>query len=263
MRYRLILIFLLCRIPLTSANPVQHGTYAAIYYTNEFVVAAIDSRTTDSASNVISDSICKLHPLSNELFFLDIGLSRVPQSGQKSADLEALAAKALATSDRERTPRDLAQEWMSDTKTVIANIPDTVWHDIVLHVFDPLQNNVDHTLARGIFVGKTAAGGIGGAIAEITLTDKYDKNVSANVYDMQDNTIYSFDMTSEYSRYKATHSEPERKIFTLEWPNYLTELVQFMIDGETRRDVGGSVAALALRRGRTIEWTRRPAFCRE
>src|SRR5580700_3823495 len=58
MRYTLILIFLLCRILLTLANPVQHGTYAAIYYTNEFIVAAIDSRTTDSANNVISDSVC-------------------------------------------------------------------------------------------------------------------------------------------------------------------------------------------------------------
>ena len=261
MRYALLGIFLLSRIPPTLANSTEHGTYAAMYFTGGFAVAAIDSRTTDSSDNVISDSVCKLHPLSNDLFFFDLGLSHVPQFGQKSADLEALAEKALVKSGKTPTPRDLAKQWIFDVRIIVENIPDDPWNDIVFHVFDPLQNNRDHMLIRGIFVGKIDGGDIGGSIAEVRLTGMFNRSISTNIYDLQDDIIYSFGMDPEYSIYKGTHAEPARTTSGGEWPDYLAELVQFMIDGKTRRDVGGSVAALMLLRGRPIEWTRRPAFC--
>lgn len=238
------------------------GTYAAMYFSHDFAVIGLDSRVTDTNGNVVSDQFCKIHPIGQKLIFFGVGIENIPLGSgifERSEMLADEAARASASMDIGA----IADRWTDSMKSIVSNIADPA---LIHHVMSG-SGNFGHEIADGTFVGTTSDGPIYGVMESIRI-DASGRRIQASDIGTiaQNNVTYSYGMDAIYSNFERSHYVDSLKRSGLApiefWTTYIDTLLFYVIKWGGRNEIGGTPAVVRLQRGMSLEWIRRPAFCR-
>jgi hypothetical protein len=259
----------LCINGSSATGDFAHGTYAAMYYSTDFAIVAIDSRVSDIDGNVLSDKECKIYPISEHTLFFGIGMNNIPvPGGITTVDLVKRARSETGNSD---DPIALADKWVMLTETILKSIPLTWKTRILDHLKQDIENNPEHAIVTGTFMGSRLDGDIAVVMAAIRFDqDEGDITISHKITEATDNTTYSFRSEKSYRQFNRALNERQEEIQRLakspftrisREAAYLEALVRYIITQGGDVTVGGKPTVVTLQRGQTFEWTRHPAFC--
>ena len=257
----------------SASAQITTGTVGVIYYTNDKIIMAADSRGT-SSDGTRTDAECKIAALGNDMIFVSTGVGgydsgdpRSPTRSWRNADEAHRVYDRLSAGGRHPSVAEVASEWSN----IIVRNETFLYERIPQQVLDAATDGV---LTEAMF-GSTAddgsltlistdivvhAGGSPPVTAEIGMELPPG---SVGVIGKKDIFSEFFQATSERAKAEAARWEVESASFPPEDSELfrMIRLIDLTITYDQSGEVGGPIDALELEHGKGIRWRQRKAIC--
>ena len=127
MAVRIIITYFMVQLMNSAmASPgVSHGTFFAMYFADDYLAVAIDSRRTEdrpSGERVHFDDQCKIVPLGNGAVFIAEGIISNDDARAPRFDGFQSALTAYANAEPKGSISNAATRWVSEIKTPLEQL---------------------------------------------------------------------------------------------------------------------------------------------
>jgi len=267
MRLLSLVLLIFCLIDPATAQ-VEHGSIGVVYFTQEKIAAAADSRGI-LAKREIDDSICKIAALGGNIIFVSTGIVRsfglaplVPDWDNIEAAREALAKISGQNPKMRPNIAKIANEWIG-TMEANFNIMARQKPDL----FSQYSPQKPESFTVGLLGGLDADGVLALFQMKIDISDS-GKRAEGRFRRVEKCGPYNFciigaqDMATEAAQKEVAEWNPTETALVEDYDILRAiRLVELTIKQHTGDDVGGKIDAVQLVRDGSIRWYRRKENC--
>jgi len=267
------LVFLLGAAVSASAQ-ITTGTIGVIYYTNDKIIMAADSRGT-SSDGTRTDAECKIAALGNDMIFVSTGVGgydsgdpRSPTRSWRNADeAHRVYERLSAGGSRHPSVAEVASEWSN----IIVRNEMFLYERIPQQVLDAATDSV---LTEAMFGGTADDGSLLVISTDIVVHPDASPPITAeigmelppgSVGVIGKKEIFSefFQVASDRAKAEAARWEKESARFPTDDREFfrMLRLIDLTITYDQSGEVGGAIDAVELGLGKGIRWRQRKAVC--
>jgi hypothetical protein len=258
------LLVYLCFAAETSEG-VVHGTYFAMYVSDDFLALAIDSRRTEETSSgerSTVDNQCKIELLSDHDVFIAEGI--ISNNDARAPRFDGFMTASTSYQRAAGSLKNAADAWAAELAPPFAAL-----YPFYPNLFDQRPNG---EVVVGYFLGIDTDGKLA-AFSATVLHSKAANSFSVTTKLVAKNT-YTLpgpeEVVTEFFRGQTTraniaqtqlHQEAVGKSPVDEKAITLKHLVQAIPAWANDPGSGGDIAVLTMERGKKWRWFHRPGFC--